>query len=86
MKKIIAIALCLMMTIPMMTSCHKYEAEINVYNWGEYMANGSEGSMKIVKDFEKKFNVKVNYTTFDSNEVMYDKLKSTNLSYDVIIP
>lgn len=86
MKKIIAIALCLVMTIPMMTSCHKYEAEINVYNWGEYMANGAEGSMKIVKDFEKKFNIKVNYTTFDSNEVMYDKLKSTNLSYDVIIP
>ena len=26
---------------------------VNVYNWGEYISDGSEGSMDVVKEFEK---------------------------------
>ena len=59
---------------------------INVYNWGEYISNGSDDSVDVVAAFEKLTGIKVNYTTFDSNESMYAKLKSGAANYDVIIP
>ena len=92
MKKILAIILSLTLVVPTMIACgnggsgDKEKKEINVYNWGEYIANGTEGSMDVIKEFEKRTGIKVNYTTFDSNESMYNKLKSSNDSYDVIIP
>ncbi len=49
---------------------------LNVYNWGEYISNGSDDSEDVVSAFEKLTGIKVNYTTFDSNESMYAKLKS----------
>ncbi|MCI5498445.1 MAG: extracellular solute-binding protein [Clostridiales bacterium] len=66
--------------------------ELNVYNWGEYISDGSDGSLDTIKDFEAWYEetygqkVKVNYSTFASNEDMYAKLKSGAVSYDVIIP
>ena len=59
---------------------------LNVYNWGEYISNGSDDSEDVVSDFEKLTGIKVNYTTFDSNESMYAKLKSGAANYDVIVP
>lgn len=59
---------------------------INVYNWGEYISDGSEDSLDVNKQFEELTGIKVNYTNFDSNEDMYAKLKSGGASYDVIIP
>ncbi|WP_423406582.1 ABC transporter substrate-binding protein [Faecalibacterium prausnitzii] len=59
---------------------------INVYNWGEYISNGSDDSVDVVAAFEKLTGIKVNYTTFDSNESLYAKLKSGAADYDVIIP
>ena len=41
---------------------------LNVYNWGEYISNGSDDSVDVVAAFEKLTGIKVNYTTFDSNE------------------
>ena len=58
---------------------------LNVYNWGEYISNGSDDSEDVVSDFEKLTGIKVNYTTFDSNESMYAKLKSGAANYDVIV-
>ena len=59
---------------------------VNVYNWGEYISDGSEGSMDVVYEFERLTGAKVNYTNFDSNENMYSKLLGGGVSYDVIIP
>ncbi len=59
---------------------------LNVYNWGEYISNGSDESVDVVEGFEQLTGIKVNYTTFDSNESMYAKLKSGAASYDVVIP
>ena len=59
---------------------------INVYNWGEYISNGSDDSIDVVTAFEDLTGIEVNYTTFDSNESMYAKLKSGAANYDVIIP
>ena len=58
-----------------------------VYNWGQYIADGSDGSMEIIKAFEEKYpNIKVNYSTYDSNEIMYSKLSNGGITVDVIIP
>lgn len=65
---------------------------LNVYNWGEYISDGGEGTLDTVREFEKWYEkeygrkVKVNYTTFASNEDMYSKISSGAVSYDVIIP
>ena len=63
-----------------------------IYNWGEYISDGSEGSMDVNRAFEEYcreelgMNVTVNYSTYSSNEDLYAKLSSGAVSYDVIIP
>ena len=60
---------------------------LNVYNWGQYIADGSDGSLDIIAAFEERYpNIHVNYSTYDSNEVMYTKLASGGITVDVIIP
>ncbi len=60
---------------------------LNVYNWGEYISTGTDGeSMDVNAEFEALTGIRVNYTTFDTNEALYAKLKSGGANYDVIIP
>ena len=59
---------------------------LNVYNWGEYISDGSEGSVDVNAEFEKLTGIKVNYTTFATNEELYAKLQSGAVNYDIIIP
>lgn len=63
------------------------QVTLNVYNWGQYIADGSDGSMEVIQEFEKRYpNIKVNYSTYDSNEVMYAKLNNGGITVDLIIP
>lgn len=63
-----------------------------VYNWGEYIADGSEGSADVNELFEQYWyektgeKITVNYSTYASNEDMYAKICSGAANYDVIIP
>lgn len=59
---------------------------LNVFNWGLYISDGSEGSFDVNKAFEELTGIKVNYMNYESNEAMYAKLKSGAVSYDIIIP
>lgn len=59
---------------------------INVYNWGEYIADGSDGMINVNREFEKLTGIKVYYSTYATNEELYSKLKSGGASYDIIIP
>ena len=60
---------------------------INVYNWGEYISNGSEGSLDVIAAFENISGIKVNYTNYATNEDMYAKFKAGSGSvYDIVIP
>nr|MBQ8245257.1 extracellular solute-binding protein [Oscillospiraceae bacterium] len=60
---------------------------LNVYNWGQYIADGSDDSMEVIAEFEKRYpHIKVNYSTYDSNEIMYSKLSNGGITVDVIIP
>ncbi len=63
------------------------QVTINVYNWGQYIADGSDDSLNIIEAFEQAYpNIKVNYSTYDSNEIMYSKLVNGGITVDVIIP
>ena len=60
---------------------------INVYNWGEYISNGSEGSLDVIAAFENISGIKVNYTNYATNEDMYAKFKAGSGNvYDIVIP
>lgn len=52
---------------------------LRVFNWGEYVDHD------VIAAFEKEFNARVIYETFDSNEMMYTKFMGGN-HYDVMVP
>ena len=63
-----------------------YQGEVNVYNWGEYISPGDDGTVDVIKEFEDRYHIKVNYTNFETNEELYNVLTNSNSTYDVIIP
>lgn len=93
---VIAILLSVMLLggmLPLLSGCGGGSTvTLNVYNWGEYISDGSEDSLDVNAAFEEYYyetygvRVKVNYTTYASNEDMYAKLRSGSTSYDVIVP
>ena len=93
------LTLCLLLTClsPLLVGCSAKDSDggvitLYVYNWGEYISDGSEGSPDVNEMFEewyfKTYNkrVKVNYSTYSSNESMYAKISSGSVNYDVIVP
>lgn len=94
MKKILSIVCAIVLltgTVSLFSGCGD-TITLNVYNWGEYISDGSEGSLDTNRAFEKYCKdtlgkkVKVNYQTYPSNEDLYAKLSSGAVSYDVITP
>ena len=63
------------------------QVTINVLNWGQYISEGDDDSLDVIAAFDEKYpNIKVNYSTYDSNEVLYTKLAAGGVTVDVIIP
>ena len=56
------------------------QGQVNVYNWSDYIAEAE------LKRFEKDTGIKVNYTTYDSNEILEAKLRAGRSGYDVVVP
>ena len=78
MKKLILI-LCLSLVVFACTK--KKNNEVYVFNWSEYIPE------EVIEQFEKETGIKVKYTTYDSNEAMYAKIKIRDgADYDVIVP
>ena len=94
MKKTVSLLICAVVLCGILLSgCGSSDSlTLNVYNWGEYISDGSEGSFDTIREFELWYQdtygekVKVNYDTYASNEDMYNKLSSGAVSYDVVIP
>jgi len=60
---------------------------LNVYNWGQNIADGSDDTLDIIAEFEARYpHIKINYSTYDSNEALYTKLSNGGITVDVIIP
>ena len=56
------------------------QGSVNVYNWSDYIAEDQ------VKDFARDTGIKVNYTTYDSNEILDAKLRTGKSGYDIVVP
>lgn len=92
---LLCLLLCLLAVAATLSSCGEGTGKVTtlyVYNWGEYISDGSEGSLDANAAFEEWYfetygeRVKVNYSTYSSNEDMYAKLSSGSVSYDVVVP
>ena len=87
MRKRISLLLTLLLLLPCLCiPAAAAENEITVYNWGQYISDGSDGYVDVIAEFEAETGIKVHYLTFDSNESLYTKLKTGGSTYDVIIP
>ena len=87
MKRFLGLLLFVAILLPCLSlTALGAENEITVYNWGQYISDGTDGYIDVIKEFESRTGIKVNYLTFDSNESLYTKLKTGGSSYDVIIP
>ena len=92
--RILLICILMSLCVGIFTGCDKKDETLTlyVYNWGEYISDGSDESVDTNAEFEKYckevlgITVKVNYSTFASNESMYAKVSSGSTNYDVIIP
>lgn len=98
MKKLLSVTICLTVIFSLfpLSGCKKEEELVlNVYNWEEYIACDD---FKTLDEFEKYYanahngkKVKVNYSTFGTNENMYNELKLTqkkdgSYAYDLVCP
>jgi len=53
---------------------------LNVYNWSDLI------SEEIIRAFTKSTDIKVNYDTYDSDEVLEAKMMAGNTGYDLVFP
>ena len=80
LKRTLALTLSAAMVLGLLSGCGSDASAnvLNVYNWGEYI------DTDLLDRFEQETGIKVIYNTFDSNENLYSRIRTT--SYDVIIP
>ena len=93
MKKIFALFLCCLLVLGLFAGCGQDggnsgdKVTLNIYNWGQYISDGSDDYIDVIAEFEKEYPlIEVNYSTFDSNEVMYTKIAAGGIVVDLIIP
>lgn len=85
-KKLISLATVAVMACSMLAGCGSSESagengEINVFIWTEYVSDSA------IEAFEDELGIKVNVSTYSSNEDLLAKLKSESEgTYDVILP
>lgn len=85
LKKIVIVTSLLAAAATLFAGCGKdsdsgKNGEIVVYNWGEYI------DPDIIGEFEEETGIKVIYDEFETNEIMYPKIKSEAVTYDLVCP
>lgn len=91
MKKVICVVLSVLLAVSCLAGLSgcgsSKKTTLYVYNWGQYISEGDDGSLDVIAAFEKAYpNIRVQYSTYDSNEIMYSKLSNGGITVDVIIP
>lgn len=56
-----------------------YEGELNIFNWSDYIPQ------PVIEEFERRYNIKVNYSSYGSNEEMLAKMMAGGNGYDVVV-
>src|SRR5262245_6841078 len=54
--------------------------QLNIYSWADYVAPDT------ISNFENETGIKVNYDTFEDNEVLETKLLTGHSGYDIVVP
>lgn len=67
-------------SIALACGCSDDKKSLQVYTWSDYF------DPELVEQFENANDCRVVFTTFDSNEGMYAKIKSGAEGYDIIVP
>jgi len=84
MRKVILITLALCLLLPaVLTGCSGGAGSagvVHVHNWGEYIDES------VFRIFERETGIKVNYSTFETNETLYSTMRHGGANIDVIIP
>ena len=78
MKRILAIMAVIVVGVMVITGLYSSKRVLRVFNSGEYF------EPELMEQFEKEYDCKLIYETFDSNESMYTKIKS-GAEYDVLV-
>ena len=91
MKKVICVILSVLLAVSCLVGLSgcgsSKKTTLYVYNWGQYISEGDDGSLDVIAAFEEAYpNIRVQYSTYDSNEIMYSKLSNGGITVDVIIP
>ncbi|MDR0476295.1 MAG: extracellular solute-binding protein [Treponema sp.] len=66
-----------LVSLILLAGCGK---KLYIYNWSYYTPDS------VIEKFEKEYGVKVIYDEFDSNEMMYAKIKTGGTGYDLVFP
>lgn len=76
------LAAALTLTTPLLSqSAHAADDKVvYFYNWSEYVPDG------LLEQFQQETGIKVIYSTYESNETLYAKLKTHGDGYDVVVP
>lgn len=78
--KLLSLSICVLLMGAFFVGCSKDSSEqISFLNYGENI------DKETIKEFEKKYGIKVNVETFDDMETMYQKISKGGVKYDVIL-
>jgi len=84
MKRVIIVTIVLCLLLPVAAvGCGQrvgVNGVVNVHNWGEFIDDD------VIKMFERETGIRVNYSTFETNEAIYALMRRGGASIDVIIP
>ena len=89
--KRVAAAVCafvlLLGSVLLIATTRQDKITLNVMNWGQNIADGSDGTVDLIAAFEEAYpHIDVNYSEYASNEELYSKLSGGGLVVDLIIP
>ena len=84
LRRVIPVALVILITVGGIfygsQNKTRNEKQVIVYNWGEYI------DPEVITMFEEETGISVIYEEFETNEIMYPKIKSGAIAYDVVCP
>lgn len=83
LKKLVSLGTVCLLASTLLVGCggsKKSSEVLNIYNVGDYIDES------LIKKFEDETGIKVVYETYDTNEAMYQKIKSGSTNYDLIFP
>ena len=84
LKKFVAVISSLVLISSSFVGCNKSDENgkrtLNVFNYGDYI------NEDLIKKFEEETGIDVIYDTYESNEIMYQKVKNSPGTYDLVFP